>query len=52
MPGLAAARAAGLRVLVTPSVYTDGDDFGTADWVLPDLTAPLPDPLAAILGRA
>lgn len=52
MPGLAAARAAGLRVLVTPSVYTDGDDFGTADWVLPDLAAPLPDPLAALLGGA
>lgn len=52
MPGLAAARAAGLRVLVTPSVYTDGDDFAAADWVLPDLTGPLPDPLAAILARA
>lgn len=52
VPGLAAARAAGLRVLVTPSVYTDGDDFGAADWVLPDLTAPLPGPLASILARA
>jgi HAD superfamily hydrolase (TIGR01509 family) len=52
MPGLAAARAAGLRVLVTPSIYTSGDDFGAADWMLSDLTAPLPDPLAAILARA
>nr|WP_272874554.1 HAD-IA family hydrolase [Paracoccus shandongensis] len=52
VPGLTAARAAGLRVMVTPSLYTDGDDFGTADWVLPDLTGPLLDPLAAILARA
>ncbi|MCZ0964466.1 HAD-IA family hydrolase [Paracoccus benzoatiresistens] len=52
MPGLAAARAAGLRVLVTPSIYTDGDDFGAADWMISDLTAPLPDPLTTILARA
>ena len=38
-PGLAAAKAAGLRVVVTPSEYTRGDDFSAADWVIPDLTA-------------
>lgn len=52
LPGLAAARAAGLRVLVTPSAYTDDGDFGMADWVLDDLTGPLPPPLAGILARA
>lgn len=51
-PGLAAARAAGLRVLVTPSTYTEGEDFSGADWLLPDLAAPLPDPLAALVVRA
>lgn len=40
--GLASARAAGLRVLVTPSVYTEGDDFTGADWLLRDLSARLP----------
>ena len=35
--GLRSARAAGLRTLVTPSVYTETDDFSGADWVLPDL---------------
>lgn len=38
-PGLAAAKAAGLRVVLTPSEYTRGDDFSAADWVIPDLTA-------------
>ena len=38
-PGLAAAKAAGLRVVVTPSEYTRGDDFSAADWLIPDLTA-------------
>ena len=52
LPGLAAAQAAGLRVLVTPSAYTRDEDFRTADWLLDDLTAPLPDPLAAVLARA
>lgn len=45
-PGMSAARAAGLQVLVTPSEYTRGADFSAADWVVPDLTAPLPGPLA------
>lgn len=48
LPGLSAARSAGLRVLVTPSEYTRGADFTGADWLLPDLTAPLPGPLAAL----
>lgn len=38
-PGLAAAKAAGLRVVLTPSEYTRGDDFSAADWLIPDLTA-------------
>lgn len=47
--GLASAQAAGLRVALTPSAYTEGDDFTTADWLLPDLAAPLPAPLVAAL---
>ena len=37
--GLASARAAGLRVVLTPSEYTRGDDFTAADWLISDLTA-------------
>lgn len=36
--GLSAARAAGLRVVVTPSLYTADEDFAGADWLLPDLS--------------
>ncbi|MEP6267434.1 MAG: HAD-IA family hydrolase, partial [Paracoccaceae bacterium] len=36
--GLRSANAAGLRTLVTPSVYTALQDFSAADWVVPDLT--------------
>lgn len=44
--GLLSARGAGLRVVVTPSAYTGGEDFSGASWVLPDLTpANLPDML-------
>ncbi|MGB0661551.1 MAG: HAD family hydrolase [Mangrovicoccus sp.] len=43
--GLLSAKAAGLRVLVTPSAYTAREDFTEADWVLPDLSAPFPLPL-------
>ncbi|MDO5612215.1 MAG: HAD-IA family hydrolase [Paracoccus sp. (in: a-proteobacteria)] len=49
--GMTAARAAGLRVLITPSEYARDTDFSAADWVLPDLTAPLPDPLACLTAR-
>jgi HAD superfamily hydrolase (TIGR01509 family) len=35
--GLTAARAAGLTTIVTPSIYTAGDDFTGALRVLPDL---------------
>jgi HAD superfamily hydrolase (TIGR01509 family) len=52
LPGLASAKAAGLRVLVTPSTYTRAEDYSAADWLLPDLTAPLPDPLARLLAGA
>ena len=38
--GVAAARAAGIAVLVTPSCYTLGQDFGAADLVVPDLGEP------------
>ncbi|SOC11891.1 HAD family hydrolase [Rhodobacter maris] len=37
--GLASAQAAGLRVVLTPSAYTAGDDFCTADFLCADLTA-------------
>jgi len=44
--GLRSAKAAGLRVLVTPSTYTDGEDFSAADWVIPSLAdLKLPDGL-------
>jgi len=36
--GLASAKAAGLRVVLTPSEYTRGEDFSAADWLIPDLT--------------
>jgi HAD superfamily hydrolase (TIGR01509 family) len=35
--GLRAAKAAGLYTIVTPSQWTEGDDFGEADLVLPHL---------------
>jgi HAD superfamily hydrolase (TIGR01509 family) len=47
--GLSSARAAGLRVLVTPSLYTDHEDHAAADWVVPSLTRDhLPDLLARL----
>lgn len=36
--GLVSALAAGLRVIVTPSAYTEGEDFTGALRMLPDLT--------------
>ncbi|GAB1480358.1 hypothetical protein MASR2M74_29330 [Paracoccaceae bacterium] len=36
--GVLSARAAGLRVVVTPSAYTAGEDFSGAAVVLADLT--------------
>ncbi len=36
--GLLSARQAGLAVIVTPSAYTEGEDFTGAARVLPDLT--------------
>jgi HAD superfamily hydrolase (TIGR01509 family) len=38
--GIGAARAAGLAVLVTPSLYTLGEDFHGATAVVPDLGEP------------
>ncbi len=44
--GLVSARGAGLRVLVTPSAYTDDEDFSEADWIAPSLDPQhLPEPL-------
>jgi HAD superfamily hydrolase (TIGR01509 family) len=40
--GLLAARAAGLPVVVTPSLYTSHEDFTGADLILDDLSALLP----------
>ena len=36
--GLLSAKSAGLRVVVTPSQYSTGEDFTEADLCLPDLT--------------
>lgn len=47
--GLLSAKAAGLTVIVTPSAYTNDEDFSGADCLLPDLTPPnLPKPLRFI----
>lgn len=40
--GLRAAKAAGLRCVVTPAQYTVDEDFTGADLVLPDLRSPAP----------
>ncbi|WP_333833326.1 HAD-IA family hydrolase [Rubrimonas sp.] len=37
--GVASARAAGLRVVATPSAYTADEDFSAAARIVPDLTA-------------
>ncbi len=37
--GMRSARAAGLRVVVTPGIYTADEDFSGADWLVPDLSA-------------
>lgn len=54
--GLAAARAAGLWTLVTPTFWTEGSDFGAAGLVLPGLGSadrPLPgEPGRALDGAA
>jgi beta-phosphoglucomutase-like phosphatase (HAD superfamily) len=36
--GLVAAQGAGLFTLVTPSYWTQSEDFSSADWVLPSLS--------------
>ncbi|MDQ2089614.1 HAD-IA family hydrolase [Marimonas arenosa] len=35
--GVLSAKGAGLEVVVTPSAYTDADDFSAADYVVPSL---------------
>ena len=37
--GVLSAKGANLRTLVTPSAYTDRDDFSDADWLIPTLEA-------------
>jgi beta-phosphoglucomutase-like phosphatase (HAD superfamily) len=44
--GLLAAKAAGLRCIVSPSLYTTGEDFHEADHVVDDFTW---DDIAAML---
>lgn len=51
-PGAASARAAGLRIVLTPSTYTDGDDFGPVDWQIASLADGLPDDLDRLIGGA
>lgn len=51
--GLAAAKAAGLCTIVTPSYWTRTEDFSAADLVLPSLGSmarPLPSPAALLIG--
>jgi HAD superfamily hydrolase (TIGR01509 family) len=48
--GLAAAKAAGLFTVITPSPWTRGEDFGGADLVLPSLGSS-PHPLRDIENR-
>ncbi|WP_198598312.1 HAD-IA family hydrolase [Mangrovicella endophytica] len=47
--GLRAAKAAGLRCVVTPALYTRGEDFSAADLVADDLTSF--EPIFALLGE-
>lgn len=50
--GLRSAQGAGLRVVLTPSAYTDGGDFSSADWIIPDLSHPLPSEIRQGLGQS
>ena len=50
-PGLAAAKAAGLAVVVTPSLYCGGQDFSGADLLIRNLTEPLSGPEMGGRGR-
>ncbi len=53
--GLAAAKAAGLYTVVTPSIWTGSEDFSNADLVLPSLGSaarPLPPHAAALAGHS
>ncbi|MEI4487617.1 HAD-IA family hydrolase [Frigidibacter sp. MR17.14] len=49
--GLIAARAAGIATAITPSLFTEGEDFTGADWILPDLIR-LPEGIEARLAGA
>jgi HAD superfamily hydrolase (TIGR01509 family) len=50
--GLRSAKGAGLPVVVTPSIYTDDQDFAGADLVRPSLEGLTPQALAALLFAA
>lgn len=47
--GLRSARAASLAVVVTPSIYTDDQDFSEAQLVVPSLEGLTPDGLATLI---
>jgi HAD superfamily hydrolase (TIGR01509 family) len=49
--GLRAAKAAGLRCVVSPSLYTAGEDHAEADWLVPDFDAAFPLVTGLIAGR-
>lgn len=50
--GLLSAQAAGLRVLLAPSLYTDHEDHSGADWQVVDLArGPLPPELAGLVAQ-
>ncbi len=53
--GLKAAKAAGLFTIVTPSYWTQAEDFSQADLILPSLGSaerPLPPAAASLIGNA
>ena len=48
--GVLSAKRAGLPVLVTPSTYTESEDFAEADWVRPSLrSVDWPEPVQRAL---
>lgn len=50
--GLISARAAGLAVVVTPSIYTDDQDFADARLVVPSLDGVTLEALSELVARA
>ena len=50
--GVHSAQGAGLPVVVTPSIYTDDQDFTVAELVRPSLEGLTPEALSALVARA